>query len=51
MQISIVWICCLFGDKYYSILMKGGEIWDSQKDLRYRFLPDFSRQKIGRRNI
>lgn len=26
--------------------MKGGEIWDSQKDLRYRF-PDLFRTKVG----
>jgi hypothetical protein len=29
------------------ILMKGGEVWDSYKDLTYRFPRPFSDKKLG----
>lgn len=30
--------CCLFWlQNQFKFLMKGGAIWDSQKDLRYQF--------------
>jgi hypothetical protein len=45
-RVDMLHAACLSQNKG-QILMKGGELWDSQKDLRYRFPQPFSDKKSG----